>query len=235
MIWASSSDAPAACKIAVLSARRGVSFILTNEYHCVEGVEDNIYLFSCGNKQRIAGVVCVTVFSELCTICLSGCCRQVCPPITPERQQLIDHFLRDHKVQVDSWLDSTTRPYAFPRETEDGACIFFDAGQRTCRIHPVKPETCRAGPITFDLDVRRERISWFMKSSVDCLLAAALRREPERLPAYLSIAKTAIRRLIRGLEPAALSALLQIDEPTVRKVGDDFFPFTPSIKRARDS
>ena len=174
----------------------------------------------------------MTTFSELCAVCPTHCCYQVCPPITPERQQLIDHFLRNQGLPESEWLDSTTRSYSFPKETPDGACIFFDPVLRTCRIHPVKPETCCAGPITFDLDTHQEQIRWYLKSSQDCLIAASLRRDPDLLHRHLSVAKPALQRLIRGLEPTALDALLQIDEPTVRKVGDDFFPCTPSKKHA---
>ena len=103
----------------------------------------------------------MTVYMKLCTICVPGCCHHFRPPITWTRQQLIDCFLQDHMVNVGAWLDTTTHPYAFPREIVDDACIFFDSELRTCLIHAVKPETCRAGPITFDLDIPRERILWF--------------------------------------------------------------------------
>lgn len=94
---------------------------------------------------------------------------------------------------------------------------------RTCRIHPVKPETCCAGPITFDLDTHQEQIRWYLKSSQDCLIAASLRRDPDLLHRHLSVAKPALQRLLCGLEPSALQALLLIDEPAVSKVGEDPF------------
>lgn len=122
------------------------------------------------------------------------------------------------------WLNSTSRRYAFPRETPKGSCIFFDIVQRICRIHPVKPETCQAGPITFDLDTEQKRVIWYLKSSADCLLAADLRRQPEVLSSYLSTAKTALRQLICTLEFSALQELLLIEEPTVVKIGEDPFP-----------
>lgn len=163
-------------------------------------------------------------FSKLCAICPSGCCTHACPPITSERKRVIDHYLQDQKIEPGDWLNSTSRRYAFPQQTRDGLCIFFNAVQRTCRIHPVKPETCRAGPITFDLDTPRRRVIWYMKSSANCLIAAELHRKPELLSGYLSIAKIALYQLIWGLEPMALHELLLIDEPTVYKIGEDPFP-----------
>jgi hypothetical protein len=85
----------------------------------------------------------------------------------------------------------------------------------------VKPETCRAGPITFDLDQARERIEWFIKPGADCLVAAALQRDPDTLQQHLHMATTELRQLIRALEPTAIHALLTIDEPLVRKIGED--------------
>jgi hypothetical protein len=38
--------------------------------------------------------------------------------------------------------------YVFPRETVGGRCLFLDEPTKRCKIHPVKPETCVAGPIT---------------------------------------------------------------------------------------
>jgi hypothetical protein len=154
----------------------------------------------------------MTTYMKLCARCIPGCCHHVRPPITRTRQQLIDRFLQDHMVNVGAWLDTTTRPYAFPRETMDSACIFFDSELRTCRIHVVKPETCRAGPITFDLNIARERVLWFMKSSTDCLLASSLRRNSMQLAPYLAMAKQALRQLIHELEPFALHAVLRVPE-----------------------
>jgi Fe-S-cluster containining protein len=172
----------------------------------------------------------MTAYMKLCAICVPGCCHHVRPPITRTRQQLIDRFLQDHMMNVGTWLDTTTYPYAFPRETVDGACIFFDFKLRTCLIHAVKPETCRAGPITFDLDISQERILWFMKSSTDCLLASALRRNPMQLAPYLAIAKQALRQLIHALEPFALRALLRVPEPFVQPIGDEPFPDTLRVR-----
>ena len=157
-------------------------------------------------------------------MCSMGCCTHVCPPITSERKRIIDRYLQDQEISPCDWLNSTSRRYAFPRETPDGSCIFFDVVQRTCRIHPVKPETCRAGPITFDLDIGRERVIWYLKSSADCLIAAELRRQPKVLSKYLLRAKKALRQLIRQLGSSALHELLLIDEPTVSQIGEDPFP-----------
>ena len=182
-------------------------------------------------SKLICGSACVMAFSKLCISCSTGCCTHVCPPITLERKRIIDRYLRDHELWPCDWLNSTSRHYAFPHETPDGSCIFFDVVQRTCRIHPVKPETCRAGPITFDLNIRQERVIWYLKSGTDCLIAAELRRHPEVLSSYLSTAKKALHQLICRLESSALQAILLIDEPNVSRIGEDPFPAT-KLKKA---
>lgn len=186
---------------------------------------NKLYLFESGNQQVNQGSARVVSFSKLCAICSKGCCTHVYPPITLERKRIIDRYLQDQKIQPRDWLNSTSRRYAFPRVTSDGACIFFDVVQRTCRIHPVKPETCRAGPVTFDLNTKEERVIWYLKSSADCLIAAELRRQPEVLSRYLSFAKKVLYQLICQLESSALHELLLIDEPTVYYIGEDPLPF----------
>jgi Fe-S-cluster containining protein len=193
--------------------------------HCpVEHGVNKLYLFVSGNQQGNQGSARVMSFSKLCAMCSTGCCTHVCPPITSERKRIIDRYLQDQEIETRDWLNSRSRRYAFPRETSDGSCIFFSALQRTCRIHPVKPETCRAGPITFDLDTRQERVIWYMKSSDDCLIAAELCCQPDVLSRYLSSAKKAVYQLICQLESSALQELLLIDEPTVVQIGEDPFP-----------
>jgi hypothetical protein len=134
---------------------------------------------------------------------------------------MIDDFLREQQIPLHNWLDSTTRSYRFPQETNDGDCVFFNKAHRTCRIHPVKPETCRAGPITFDVDFSRRCIEWFVKPGSECSVADSLRQEPLAFYQYLKMAKTVLMQLIRELDQQALQALVTIDEPTVLKIGED--------------
>jgi len=160
-------------------------------------------------------------YTQICVNCLSTCCRYACPPITEVRQKIIDDFLKENEVQFPNWLNSTERPYAFPHMAPDGSCIFLDPIQHSCQIHSVKPETCSAGPITFDLDFMQNTISWYIKSSSVCLVASELLSQPSLFQSHLQRAKQALRQLIHDLEPDALQALLEIEESNVQHIGEE--------------
>jgi len=111
--------------------------------------------------------------------------------------------------------------YAFPRETEGGYCVFLDKTTKRCRIHPVKPETCVAGPITFDINRETGKIEWFLKMEKICPLAGVLSRDEESLERHMKSAKREILRLVEDLDAEALDAILTIEEPDTFKVGED--------------
>lgn len=111
--------------------------------------------------------------------------------------------------------------YAYPRENADGFCIFHDQETRKCLIHDVKPETCVAGPITFDIDTKRGKIVWFVKREEICPLAGVVHRDRELLQKHVNAAKREIKRLLEELEPEALKAILLKEEPETFKIGQD--------------
>jgi len=111
--------------------------------------------------------------------------------------------------------------YSFPKETEDGNCIFLDKTTKKCRIHSVKPETCVAGPVTFDINRRTGKIEWYLKTAKICPLADVLYRDKEAFEKHLKSAKHEILRLVQDLDAEALGAILTIEEPDTFKVGED--------------
>lgn len=113
------------------------------------------------------------------------------------------------------------RGYAFPRETETGHCIFFDKTTSKCRVHQVKPETCVAGPITFDINLKTGKIEWFLKMEKICLLAGVLNRDKTAMEKHMKSAKSEILGLVCDLDPLALRAILTIEEPDTFKIGED--------------
>jgi Fe-S-cluster containining protein len=92
---------------------------------------------------------------------------------------------------------------------------------RKCRIHPVKPETCVAGPITFDINKKTGKIEWHLKKEKICSLAGNMFKNEKALRKHLESAKTEIIRLVHQLDPKALQIILKIDEPHTFKVGED--------------
>ena len=158
-------------------------------------------------------------FFSICESCKIICCKGARPPLTSERMGIIEAYLLANRIDVGKPFDGGR--YAFPRETFDGCCIFLDTKTRKCRIHPVKPETCMAGPLTFDINITKGSVEWYLKSEKICPLAGALYRDKERLQKHLESAKREINALIRGLPRNELLAILSIEELETFKIGED--------------
>jgi len=127
--------------------------------------------------------------------------------------------LNTHGFQVSNPFENSG--YAFPRELDDGYCIFFDKTTRKCQIHPVKPETCVAGPVTFDINLETGEIEWFLKKDKICPLASVLYRDRATFKKHMKSAKREVLRLVRDLDAEALRTILTIEEPETFKIGAD--------------
>nr|MDO8132949.1 YkgJ family cysteine cluster protein [Candidatus Njordarchaeum guaymaensis] len=164
-----------------------------------------------------------TDFFDICGRCNNGCCRGARPPTSPKRRKLIEDHLRTHplKDMKPPYFDES-HYYAHPRETPEGYCIFYDQRTRKCRIHPVKPETCVAGPITFDINPKTRKLEYYLKLEKICPLAGRMHKtDTAALKKHVKSAKREIRRVVRDLEPEALRAILKIDEPDTLKVDEE--------------
>jgi len=144
------------------------------------------------------------------------------PPLTLERQQKIREYANRNGIAVGNLFENGK--YVFPRETEDGICIFLDRLTKRCKIHPVKPETCVAGPVTFDINTETGKIEWFLKTNKVCQLAAPLYKDRAEYAKHVRSAKNEILRLIHGLDAEALRAALAVVEPDTIKVDEDKVP-----------
>jgi len=85
----------------------------------------------------------------------------------------------------------------------------------------VKPETCVAGPITFDINKETEKIEWFIKMEKICPLAGLVFEDKDLLKSHVRSAKREIKRLIKELDSDALTAILKKDEPETFKIDQD--------------
>ncbi len=160
-------------------------------------------------------------FFEICNGCRDGssCCFGPKPPITRERRKTIETYLEKEKIPVADVFARTE--YVFPRENAEGYCVFYNVQTATCLIHPVKPETCVAGPITFDVDKRFGKVEWFIKVEKICPLAGIMFKDKRLLQKHLESAKKEIIKLINGLDSEELEAILKKDEPETIKIGED--------------
>jgi len=157
-------------------------------------------------------------FFSFCHTCQNKCCAGARPPLTLKRRQIILSFLQENKIPIDTPFENGK--YAFPRENDDGYCIFLGKITGKCRIHPVKPETCVAGPFTFDIDVETGKIEWFLKMSKICQLAGSLLKDRESYRKHETSAKHEIQCLVRELDAKELRAILAIEEPDTIKVAE---------------
>ena len=91
-------------------------------------------------------------------------------------------------------------------------------------VHPVKPETCVSGPITFDINFKTKKVEWFLKKSELCAYAGILFKDRAAFGEHFKVAKKQITALIKKLGADELRAIVKIDEPQTFKVGEDDLP-----------
>jgi Fe-S-cluster containining protein len=158
-------------------------------------------------------------FFKVCGTCRISCCQDARPPITEKREKIILEFLAGNGIKVENPFMRTE--YTFPRETADGYCIFYDKDTRKCIVHPVKPETCVAGPITFDINRATGKIEWYLKMEKICPLAGILHRNRNLLNKHFEVAKREILELVKELPSEDLKAILRREEPDTFKIGEE--------------
>jgi hypothetical protein len=160
-------------------------------------------------------------FFNVCSRCKTSysCCHETTPPVTSERRKVIEDYLKAEKMPIKDQFEETE--YAFPKLDADGYCIFHDKKTRKCLIHPVKPETCVAGPMTFDINVKTGRIEWFVKMEKICQLAGTVYKDEELRRKHLESAKREVLRLMAQLTAEELKAILKKDEPETFKIEED--------------
>jgi Fe-S-cluster containining protein len=163
-----------------------------------------------------------TCFFDVCCLCKSGCCQSVNPPLTLERKKLIEDYLKEQKIHIENPF--AHEAYSYPAVDAMGFCVFYDKDTRKCLVHPVKPETCRAGPVTFDINCHTQKIEWHLKTAEACKLAKALCENSSQFENHFEAAREQLLRLICGLDPKALQAILKVEEPQTVKIGEEDLP-----------
>ena len=158
-------------------------------------------------------------FFDVCSRCGGDCCRNARPPLTLKRKQIIETYLKKQKIPIDNAFVQAS--YVFPKDDAEGYCIFYDKKTAKCLIHSVKPETCVAGPITFDINIKTRKIEWHLKMEKICPLAGVLYKNKGVLKKHLESAKREILNLVSELDSEALKAILKIEEPELFKIGED--------------
>jgi len=158
-------------------------------------------------------------FFDVCVYCESSCCYGARPPISSERRRTIEVYLKEQKIPTEHPFAHAG--YTFPREDTEGYCIFYDKKTKRCQVHPVKPETCVAGPVTFDINKKTQKIEWHMKMEKICQLAGRMHKNQSVLKKHVESAKKEILRLVDNLDAEALQTILKREEPDTLKIGED--------------
>ncbi|MEM2190415.1 MAG: YkgJ family cysteine cluster protein [Archaeoglobaceae archaeon] len=146
-------------------------------------------------------------FIEICSKCGGKCCFEAKPPISNKRLKiLLENGISSDFVEFGK--------YKHLKLKNDGYCVFFDNGK--CKIHGIKPETCVAGPITFD--IRQGKLELYIKKESICPLVKFLKENEDVLKDHMNIALEKILDLIRELEKEELEEILKIEEPETEKI-----------------
>lgn len=145
----------------------------------------------------------------ICFACGGQCCTDAHPPISDACYQRL--LAQGVPVDAFEW-----RGYRTVKAREDGTCILC-SGER-CSIHTIKPESCRAGPFTFD--VCGDTIGIFLKEESICPVVRLLKEVPEAYGQQFALAKQSIAHLVKNLGEEELAAICRIEEPDTVKVAE---------------
>lgn len=147
----------------------------------------------------------------ICMQCGGHCCHEAHPPVSGHfYQRLLTGGVPPAAFSVNSGYRSV-------RSSPDGYCVLWKNGK--CSIHGIKPETCRAGPFTFD--VKGDVIEIFLKSESLCPVVRLFKEVPEAYDQQYTLAVKSISHLVSGLTEEELAVICRIEEPETKEGGRD--------------
>jgi len=149
--------------------------------------------------------------SQACNEChlVGGCCFDARPPLSQER---IDILLKNG-VSADA---VEFAGYKRLRLKPDGFCVLFQDGK--CSIHSIKPETCVAGPFTFDMTGNILQI--FIKRESICPMVRFLKANRKAFDGLFEASVERIMELVNKVPPLEMAEILKIDEPETDLVAE---------------
>jgi len=159
---------------------------------------------------------------DVCSTCNLLCCIDANPPLTPQREKIIANYLKEQNIPIKNAF--VHEEYSHPATDAEGRCVFYSKETGRCTVHSVKPETCKAGPITFDVNLKIGKVEWFLKKGTICALAQKLYENKEALNTHWEAATPELVRLISELDTRSLKAILKIDEPQTFKISEANLP-----------
>lgn len=144
---------------------------------------------------------------DICLRCGGHCCNGAHPPISDYcHERLLAGGVPEDAFERNG--------YRYIRTRNDGTCAFWNGGK--CGIHGIKPETCRAGPFTFD--VKGDVIEIFLKFETICPIVRLFREVPEAYDQQYALAVKSISHLVSNLKEEEIAAICRIEEPETELV-----------------
>ena len=148
--------------------------------------------------------------TEVCKKCGGRCCKDAHPPLTDERIQIMtDNGVSDDNIEFAG--------YKRLKVKEDSMCVMFGKNG-LCSIQPFKPETCVAGPFTFD--VKEGVIEIYLKHDSICPLVTVMKQDRKAYDEQYKMAVDRIVRVVAFLPEEELRTVCQVEEPDTEKVED---------------
>ncbi len=145
----------------------------------------------------------------ICMECGGHCCDEAHPPVSSVC------FARLTQSGVSPDLFETIG-YRRLKTRDNGKCVLMENGR--CRIHTFKPETCRSGPFTFDMN--GDRIAIYLKHERICPVVGLLKEVPAAYRQQYELAVQSITWLVKNLTDDELAEICRIDEPETDKVAE---------------
>lgn len=149
--------------------------------------------------------------SQACSECHldGGCCFEARPPLSGERIEIL------HKNGVAE--DAVEfAGYKRLRLKQDGFCVLFQDGK--CSIHSIKPETCVAGPFTFD--IKNNVLQIFLKRENICPMVRFLKANRKAYDGLFETSVEKIMDLINSVPSSEMEEILKIEEPETDLVAE---------------
>ncbi len=154
--------------------------------------------------------LCEALSRACCSCQLQGdCCFEARPPLTKERIEI----LTTGGVGPES---IEFAGYRRLRLKSDGFCVLFHEGM--CSVHAIKPETCVAGPFTFDM--KGAILQIFLKRESICPMVKVLKENRNAYDGLFEAAVEKIVDLVNALPEDELTEILKIEEPETDLVAE---------------
>jgi Fe-S-cluster containining protein len=149
--------------------------------------------------------------SQACNEChlVGGCCFDARPPLSQERIDiLLKNGVSEDAVEFAGYKRLRLKP--------DGFCVLFQDGK--CSIHSIKPETCVAGPFTFDM--KGNILQIFIKRESICPMVRFLKANRKAFDGLFEASVERIMELVDKVPPEEMAEILKIDEPETDLVAE---------------